>query len=399
MAPRPIPHHNAAGSRGGHRRILVRTQPRKLHLALLVIIPLAVVLTGGTTLRAAPGSVDLGTAVDFAVLAGTTVTNTGLSTITGDVGLHPGTAVTGFGPGASAVTQTGTLHIADAVAAQAKADLTLAYDEAAARPATEIGTELGGAILTPGVYDSASGTFGITGTVTLDGQNDPDAVFVFQMESTLTTASASVVSLINGADPCNVYWQVGSSATLGTVSFFEGNILASASITITTGATIVGSALAQGAAVTMDTNTITASACAAIAPPTATPTPVPSPTPVPTPTPTAAPTGAPTPTPIVVIPLATLSPAPAISSTPASTPLLAAGDTTDTARSVTSDSPTSGAMPSRPTGSKVPSTVALEGGPALPDTGKPIAMMVQVALGLIAGGELLRRNARDADGK
>ncbi|MEX2395340.1 MAG: ice-binding family protein, partial [Actinomycetota bacterium] len=299
---------------------------------------------------------------------GSTITNTGPTTITGDVGLHPGTAVTGFGPGADAVTQIGALHIADAVAEQAKVDLTSAYDEAAARPATEIGTELGGAILTPGVYDSASGTFGITGTLTLDGQNNPDAVFVFQMASTLTTASASVVNLINGADPCDIYWQVGSSATLGTVSIFQGNILASASITVTTGATIVGSALARSAAVTMDTNTITASACAAAV----------------TPTPTAAPTDAPTST-------------SSAADRPTPTPL--GGTGTPTTTTGTPDNPAPGGTPSLSTGSGVPPTVELERGPELPVAGAPIAIIVQVAFGLVVGGEILRRSARRARGK
>jgi hypothetical protein len=166
--------------------------------------------------------------------------------------------VTGFPPGLI----VGAQYIADAVALQAKTDLVTAYDDAAGRtPVITVATELGGTTLTPGVYNSASGTFGITGTLTLDAQNDPAAVFVFQMESTLITASASQVDLIGGADPCHIFWQVGSSATLGTNSVFNGNILALASITLTTGATMEGRTLARNGAVTFDTNSVTVAIC------------------------------------------------------------------------------------------------------------------------------------------
>jgi hypothetical protein len=200
-------------------------------------------------------AVPLGTAANFAVLAGSTITNTGPTTINGDLGLSPGTSVTGFPPG----QVNGTVHAADSAALQAQADLTTAYNNAAGQPATAtIPTELGGTTETPGVYDSAAGTFGITGTLTLDAQGDPNAVFIFQAASTLITASASNVSLINGAQVSNVFWVVGSSATLGTSSTLQGNILALTSITVTTGTTINGRALARNGAVTLDTNTITA---------------------------------------------------------------------------------------------------------------------------------------------
>jgi hypothetical protein len=202
----------------------------------------------------------LGTTESFAVLGGTTVTNTGSSVISGDVGVAPGLAVTGFPPG---TVNNGTIRRGDEVAAQAQADLTTAYDDAAGRtPTEEVDTELGGQTLTTGVYDSASGTFGITGDLTLDGEGDPDAVFIFQTESTLITASASQVVFINGAQACNVFWQVGSSATLGTSSSFAGNILALTSITATTGATVDGRLLARNGAVTLDSNTIAQSECA-----------------------------------------------------------------------------------------------------------------------------------------
>jgi len=204
--------------------------------------------------RAAAVPVPLGTAAHFAVLAAATVTNTGPTVITGDLGLSPGTAVTGFPPG----RVIGTVYTADSVAAQAQADLTTAYNDAAAQPATAtIPTELGGTTETPGVYVSAAGTFGITGTVTLNAQGNPNAVFIFKAASTLITASASKVKLVNGAKAANVFWVVGSSATLGTYSTFRGNIMALASITVTTGVTIHGRALARTAAVTLDTDTIT----------------------------------------------------------------------------------------------------------------------------------------------
>jgi hypothetical protein len=180
---------------------------------------------------------------------------------------------------------SGALHVADAVAQQAKVDLVTAYDQAAGSgPATTVATELGGQTLTAGAYNSASGTFEITGTLTLDAQGDPNAVFVFQMASTLVTASASVVNVINGANACNVFWQVGSSATLGTGTVFRGNILALTSIALTTGASIEGRALARNGQVTMDTNTITQAACTQQITPTTTTTTTTTPTSTTTPT-------------------------------------------------------------------------------------------------------------------
>ncbi|MBL0062356.1 MAG: DUF3494 domain-containing protein [bacterium] len=202
--------------------------------------------------------VNLGSASSFAILGGSEITNTDFSLINGNLGLHPGTAVTGFPPG----TLNGTEYIAEGVALQAKNDLVTAYDDAAGRlPVTMIATELGGTVHVGGVYNSASGTFGITGTMTLDAQNDPDAVFIFQMESSLITASSSEVMLIGGAQACNVYWQVGSSATLGTNSHFVGSILALTSITVTTGVDVDGRVLARNGAVTLDTDTITVAVC------------------------------------------------------------------------------------------------------------------------------------------
>lgn len=199
----------------------------------------------------------LGTAEDFAVLAGTTVTNTGSSVIGGSVGLSPGLAVIGFPPGV--ILPPGAIHAGDAVAAQAQIDLTNAYVSLMARP-TDVdltGTDLGGKTLIPAVYNFASSAQ-LTGLLTLNGLGNSASEFVFKIGSSLTTASGSAVLLINGANGNNVYWAVGSSATLGTNSVFAGNIVALSSITMTTGATLVcGRALARNGAVTMDSNTIT----------------------------------------------------------------------------------------------------------------------------------------------
>ncbi len=221
---------------------------------------LATALVVPSPAHAAEAPVALGTDTGYAVLGGSTVTNTGPSVINGDLGLSPGTSVTGFPPG----TVHGVQHVADATAAQAQSDLTAAYNDAAGRTPTTTLTspgDIGGTTLTPGVYRAAS-SLNLTGTVTLDAQGDPNAVFIFQIGSTLITAPASNVSLVNGAQACNVFWQVGSSATIDTTSSFKGSILALTSITVNTGAVIEGQALARNGAVTLDTNTITRAACA-----------------------------------------------------------------------------------------------------------------------------------------
>ncbi|WBB77898.1 ice-binding family protein [Micromonospora sp. WMMD882] len=212
-------------------------------------------------------AVPLGTAETYGVLAGQAVTDVpppvGPSTINGDLGVWPGTSVTG------APVVNGAIHVGDVQAMQAQSDLTTAYNFAAAEPTTSIvSADLGGQTLVPGVYTSPA-TMSLTGTVTLDGQNDPDSVFIFQAGSDLITAVDSRVSLINGAQPCNVFWQVSSSATLNTRTVFVGTILALQSATLGEGATVAGRVLARNGAVTLINNTITRPFCAApVAPPT-----------------------------------------------------------------------------------------------------------------------------------
>ncbi len=197
----------------------------------------------------------LGSAGAFAVLAGSAVTNTGSTVLFGDLGVWPNNAITGFPPG----IVNGSTHAGDGAANSAHGHLTAAYVHLRNLSSNFnlTGQDLGGMTLVAGVYTFDSSAQ-LTGPLVLNAQGDPDAQFVFQIGSTLTTASASSVSVINGGDGCNVYWQVGSSATLGTSTAFTGHIVALTSITLTTGATILeGSALARNGAVTLDTNLIT----------------------------------------------------------------------------------------------------------------------------------------------
>lgn len=205
----------------------------------------------------------LGTASNFAVLGATpNVTNTGPSVITGNVGVWPALSITGFPPG-SIVPGTGFLHLGDTIAQQAQSDTTTAYNTLAGLVSTPILPALGGQTLIPGVY--SAGAADLTGTLTLNGPG----LYVIQTTA-LTTASgpgASSVSLTNGATACDLWWQVGSSATIGTFSAVQGNILALTSITMGTSATLQGRALARNGTVTLDTNTITACSGGAASPP------------------------------------------------------------------------------------------------------------------------------------
>jgi len=210
------------------------------------------ILGAGPALAAT--AVDLGTASAFAVIAGSTVTNTGPSVINGDIGLSPGTAVIGFPPGIQA---TGATYAANPIALQAQADLTTAFTAASGQPdENTTTTELGGQTLTAGIYESG-GVFQIAGGDTLTLNGDADDVFIFRSTSTLITGSAATVLLIGEVDACNVYWIVPSSATLGTDTEFVGTILADQSISASTGTTVQGRLLTRIGAVTLDTTTIT----------------------------------------------------------------------------------------------------------------------------------------------
>ncbi len=270
-----------------------------MHRAIAVIT-LSTSLAFAASAHAGPGPVGLGGAGAYAVLGGSGMTNTGVSTITGDVGSSPTHSQTGFAPcpAADCVSLTGVNHDVadpnDAVTQQAKSDLVIAYDDAFGRTGgTAVSAPLGaGQTLVSGVYTSATDLF-VGGDLTLDGAGDPAAVFIFQARTgTLNTAAGSAagvpntrVLLTGGAQACNVFWQVGSSATIATSTRFAGTILALQSITVNTGATIDGGrALARNGAVTLDTNVIRAASCATPAPPAPTPTPSPSATVTPDPT-------------------------------------------------------------------------------------------------------------------
>jgi hypothetical protein len=200
-------------------------------------------------------TVTLSGVANIAVLAGSSISSTGLTTITGDMGLSPGSSVGGFPPG----ILNGTLYVSDSVSSQAKLALTAAYNDAAGRTATDIVTlsgNLGGLTLTPGLYKSTSSLSISSGDLTFDAKGDANAVFIIQIASTLTTTSGRKVILAGGAQASNIFWQVGSSATFGTTSVFKGTVMAMESITFNTGATLDGRALARTGAVVMAGNTI-----------------------------------------------------------------------------------------------------------------------------------------------
>jgi ice-binding like protein len=226
--------------------------------ARLLIIPLAALLvaacehndlgTGSSGGGTPPTVPPLGAASTYGILAGTAVTCVTGGTIFADVGVSPGSAITGFPP----CTLTGTRHAADAAAAAAQVALTSAYNALVAETCgTTIVADLGGTTITPGVYCSAS-SVGVTGTVTLNGQGNANARFVIKAGSSLTTAGS--VALTNGTQAKNVWWQVGSSATLGTASAWQGNIVALTSITLNDNATMLGRALARNGGITLGTN-------------------------------------------------------------------------------------------------------------------------------------------------
>jgi hypothetical protein len=242
-----------------------RLVPMLLLGAMMLLLAAPALASGKPTATLPP----LGTASSFGVLSGSAVTNTGPTTVRGDLGVSPGSAVTGFPPG----IVIGTIHAGDSVAAQAQSDATIAYNNAAGQACgfNLTGQDLGGMVLIPGVYcfDSSAQ---LTGQLTFDGQGDPNSVFIIQIGSTLTTASNAQVLTIGQAQPCRIFWQVGSSATLGTDTSFAGNILALTSITLITGATTETGLYARNGAVTLDTNDI--QACGQVPVATNTPTPV-----------------------------------------------------------------------------------------------------------------------------
>jgi len=245
------------------------------------------VMVSGTA-QAAATTVPLGTAGTYAILAGSGITNTGITTINGDVGSSPTASETGFAacPGADCVTLTGANHTSpnpnDAVTQGAKAALTNAFNNAAGQTPGVVLTELAGQNLVAGVYTSASGTFGMSGTLTLDGANNPNSVFIFQTASTLITGGTGNINLIRGAQACNIFWKVGSAATLGAGSTLDGTVMAHDSISLGSGVTVIGRLLAgeqaSGAgAVTLIHDTIIRPTCAApVVPPSASATPKPS---------------------------------------------------------------------------------------------------------------------------
>jgi hypothetical protein len=251
--------HDAEGQRG-----IIAGQPtgllastKLLRKFKVLIIPflagaLVIASVGVAMTQSAP---TLGSAASFGVLGGSTVTNTGPTIVNGNLGVSPGSAVTGFPPGI--VVPPGTIHAGDAVAQQAQSDVTAAYNTLAGRACNVdlTGLDLGGLTLTPGVYcfDTSAQ---LTGELTLDLQGKADALFIFQIGSTLTTAPGASVVFVNGSPSCNLFWQVGSSATLDTHTLFAGNIVALTSITLNTGASVTGRVLARNGAVTMDSNTI-----------------------------------------------------------------------------------------------------------------------------------------------
>lgn len=227
----------------------------RIYRGLLASVGIVALLLTSAPAQAVATAPPLLTAQNFAVLGDSTVTNTGSTTLNGDLGLHPGTSITGLG----SITLNGVVHQTDAVAQQAQVDATAANTNLAGQACDfAVSADLGGQTLVPGVYCSAS-SMALSGILTLDAQNDPNAVWVFKMGSTLTVADASgaEVVMVNGGSPCNVFWRVGSSATLGTSSKVAGTIIADQSITLKTGAILSGSALALNAAVTLDTNAVT----------------------------------------------------------------------------------------------------------------------------------------------
>jgi hypothetical protein len=363
IAPPPL--HTQAADAGHsksqrHARVVA---PFGLGLLSAFVI---VVFTGGVAMAVTP--INLGSAAPYAVLAGTTITNTGSTVITGDVGLSPGTSITGFPPALA----SGSVESADAGSLAAENDSTAAYGVAAGEtPFTPVaGGTIGTTTLSAGVYQ-ASSSLAVNGVLTLDGGGDANAIFIFQAGSTLTTASSASVILEGGAQACNVFWQVGSSATLGSTTNFVGTILAQTSITLNHAATVVGSVQAQTGAVTLDDNTITVPTCLVTPPPTTTTT-------------TATPTTTTT---------TTATATPPTSTTPTSTPPTSTPPTTATGSSGATTAPTRVGAPAttkRPIKKTKKSGTTTTGPPTkripvgAPDTGEGGTAGAGFPMGLVA---------------
>jgi hypothetical protein len=373
----------------GKQLLVMRSSHRGL-LVVALTVPLAVGGTSALLVSAAGAApaIGLGTATGYAVLGGSTVTNTGPTVISGDLGLSPGISVTGFPPG----TVNGSQHVADGAAGQAQTDTTTAYNTAAGLTTTgTVTADLGGQILGGGVYSGP--TLGLTGALTLDGAGDPSTVFVFRSSSTLITGTTSAVVLTGGASACNVFWQVGSSATLGVGSSLVGTVVALTSITANTGASVSGRLLARNGAVTLDTNTVSLPVCTAAVPSpspsasaSASPTPSSSPTPSASASPSAAasPTATPrrpsgSPAPVVAAPPATRAPV----VVPPTTPVVSAGNAVPPATApVPAPGPAAPQVPDAPTTD-------------LPVTGAPTGQLGTLGLLIgVLGYALLRLGRR-----
>jgi hypothetical protein len=248
-ADRPTPHEGRSWvRRTGHGA-----------LGSGALAALLVALASPASAAAYEDGVGLGTAAPSSVLAGSTVTNTGPSLLSGELGVSPGTAITGFPPGVAG----GAVHAGDAAAASDQSSLTTAYLDAQGRAptGTSLGSALAGGVFVAGVYN-ASSSLDVSGAVTLDGEGDPNAVFIFQVGASLTTASSTSIVLAGNAQACNVFWQVGASATLGTTTSFAGTVMALTSISVGTGTSVAGRALARNGAVTLDNAVFTDPSCA-----------------------------------------------------------------------------------------------------------------------------------------
>ncbi len=365
-----------------------RTRAFATLAAAACIAAVALVPTGAGA--AIVATVPLGTTAEYAVLAGSAVTNTGPSVLEGSLGVSPGTSVTGFPPGL--VVAPGTTHVNDGPAAQAQSDLTAAYVNAAGRPIDATTTaDLANLTLQGGVYAGpAKGALSLSGPLTLDGAGNASSVFIFQTDSSLTTASGSTVNLVNGAQACNVFWQVGSSATLGSDSAFVGNILALTSVSLNSGVSVQGRALARNGAVTLIDDTFTPTACAAAvtttttAPTTTTTTSTTSTTVAPTTT-TAVPATSTTTTPVGASPVAA----------PIAGPVGSAGGPGTPTGAVTPVGPSGGSGTGTPT-ARITTSSPTPGAPTggLARTGSPLGLTFALGVALIALGATALRAGR-----